>query len=118
MRGPDSLESGQAGATRLFAAGATAIVCASDPLALGAVRAAQQHGLRVPDDVSVVGFDDSFLMSCTEPPLSTVRQPIESMGAPSSSCCSRRSRERPSPATSCSSSRSWCCEASTGPAAA
>jgi DNA-binding LacI/PurR family transcriptional regulator len=34
----------------------------------------------VPDDVSVVGFDDSFLMSCTEPPLTTVRQPIEAMG--------------------------------------
>jgi DNA-binding LacI/PurR family transcriptional regulator len=34
----------------------------------------------VPGDVSVVGFDDSALMSCTEPPLTTVRQPIESMG--------------------------------------
>ena len=75
-----SLESGQAGASRLFAAGATAIVCASDPLALGAVRAARRAGLRVPQDVSVVGFDDSALMSCTEPPLTTVRQPIESMG--------------------------------------
>ena len=68
------------GATRLFAAGATAVVCASDPLALGAVRAARRAGLRVPQDVSVVGFDDSSLMSCTEPPLTTVRQPIESMG--------------------------------------
>ena len=80
VRGLYSLESGQAGATRLFAAGASAIVCASDPLALGAVRAARRAGLRVPDDVSVVGFDDSALMSCTEPPLTTVRQPIESMG--------------------------------------
>ena len=80
VRGLYSLESGQAGASRLFSAGATAIVCASDPLALGAVRAARRAGLRVPDDVSVVGFDDSALMSCTEPPLTTVRQPIESMG--------------------------------------
>ena len=80
VRGLYSLESGQAGASRLFAAGATAVVCASDPLALGAVRAARRSGLRVPADVSVVGFDDSFLMSCTEPPLTTVRQPIESMG--------------------------------------
>lgn len=80
VRGLYSLESGQAGATRLFAAGATAVVCASDPLALGAVRAARRAGLRVPQDVSVIGFDDSALMSCTDPPLTTVRQPIESMG--------------------------------------
>lgn len=79
-RGLYSLESGQAGAARLFAAGATAIVCASDPMALGAVRAARRAGLAVPGDVSIVGFDDSALMSCVEPPLTTVRQPIESMG--------------------------------------
>ncbi|MEN8602534.1 LacI family DNA-binding transcriptional regulator [Microbacterium rhizosphaerae] len=80
VRGLYSLESGQAGASRLLASGATAIVCASDVLALGAVRAARRTGRSVPADVSVVGFDDSFLMSCTEPPLTTVRQPIESMG--------------------------------------
>lgn len=80
VRGLYSLESGQAGATRLMAAGATAIVCASDLLALGAVRAARRSGRTVPRDLSVVGFDDSALMSCTEPPLTTVRQPIESMG--------------------------------------
>ncbi len=80
VRGLYTIESGQAGAKRLIDAGATAIVCASDPLALGAIRAARRAGLRVPDDVSVVGFDDSSLMSCTEPPLTTVRQPIESMG--------------------------------------
>lgn len=49
-------------------------------MALGAVRAARRAGLSVPGDVSIVGFDDSALMSCTEPPLTTVRQPIESMG--------------------------------------
>lgn len=80
VRGLYSLESGQAGARRLIEAGATAIVCASDPIALGAVRAARRAGLRVPADISVVGFDDSALMSCTEPPLTTVRQPIEAMG--------------------------------------
>ena len=80
VRGLYSLESGQAGASRLLASGVTAIVCASDVLALGAVRAARRTGRSVPADVSIVGFDDSFLMSCTEPPLTTVRQPIESMG--------------------------------------
>ena len=36
--------------------------------------------MRVPDDVSVVGYDDSVFMTCTEPPLTTIRQPIEAMG--------------------------------------
>ncbi|MFD9504231.1 LacI family DNA-binding transcriptional regulator [Streptomyces sp. NPDC060035] len=75
-----SLEGGQAAASRLLERGVTGIVCASDPLALGAVRAARRRGLAVPSDVSVVGFDDSAFMSCTEPPLTTVRQPIEAMG--------------------------------------
>lgn len=80
MHGLYALESGQAGAARLLSRGATAIVCASDPLALGAIRAARRAGQSVPADVSIVGFDDSALMSCTEPPLTTVRQPIEAMG--------------------------------------
>ncbi|MET7362060.1 LacI family DNA-binding transcriptional regulator [Streptomyces sp. NPDC005562] len=75
-----SLEGGQAAATRLLGRGVTGIVCASDPLALGAIRAARRRGLSVPSDVSVVGYDDSAFMTCTEPPLSTVRQPIEAMG--------------------------------------
>jgi len=75
-----SLEAGQAGATRLLGAGVTAIVCASDPLALGAIRAVKRAGLSVPADVSIIGFDDSSLMTSTDPPLTTVRQPIELMG--------------------------------------
>lgn len=75
-----SLEGGQAAASRLIARGITGIVCGSDLIALGAVRAARRAGLRVPDQISVVGYDDSSLMSCTDPPLSTVRQPIEAMG--------------------------------------
>jgi DNA-binding LacI/PurR family transcriptional regulator len=75
-----SLEGGQAATARLLERGVTGIICASDPLALGAVRAARRRGLGVPGDVSVLGFDDSAFMNCTEPPLTTVRQPIESMG--------------------------------------
>ncbi|MFI9831129.1 MAG: LacI family DNA-binding transcriptional regulator [Streptomyces sp.] len=75
-----SLEGGQAATARLLEAGVTGIVCASDPLALGAIRAARRRGLAVPGEVSVVGFDDSAFMTCTEPPLTTVRQPIEAMG--------------------------------------
>ena len=48
-----SLESGQTAATKLLAAGVTGIVCASDPMALGAIRAVRRAGLRVPEDVSV-----------------------------------------------------------------
>jgi DNA-binding LacI/PurR family transcriptional regulator len=74
-----SLESAQASAMRLLEAGVSGIVCASDPMALGAIRAARRAGLEVPRDVSVVGFDDSALMNCVDPPLTTVRQPIEPM---------------------------------------
>ena len=81
-----SLEAAQAAATRLLAEGVTGIVCASDPMALGAIRAARRAGLRVPGDVSVVGFDDSALMNCTDPPLTTVRQPIDRWAGWSSSC--------------------------------
>lgn len=75
-----SLEGGHAAASRLLEQGVTGIICASDPLALGAVRAARRCGLTVPADISVVGYDDSAFMNCTEPPLTTVRQPIEAMG--------------------------------------
>ena len=75
-----SIEGGHAAGTRLIEAGVTGIICGSDQLALGAVRAARRAGLSVPDDLSVVGFDDSALMTCTAPPLTTVRQPIEAMG--------------------------------------
>jgi DNA-binding LacI/PurR family transcriptional regulator len=75
-----SLEGGQAATTRMLRHGVTGIICASDVLALGAIRAVRRSGLSVPGDVSVVGFDDSGWLNCTDPPLTTVRQPIESMG--------------------------------------
>ena len=49
-------------------------------MALGAIRAARQRGLSVPRDVSVVGFDDSPLIAFTDPPLTTVRKPVQAMG--------------------------------------
>jgi len=75
-----SLETAQAAAARLIRAGITGIVCASDPMALGTIRAARRAGKRVPADVSVIGFDDLLVGNYTDPPLTTVRQPIESMG--------------------------------------
>jgi DNA-binding LacI/PurR family transcriptional regulator len=75
-----SLEGGHAAAARLLERGVTGIICASDPLALGAIRAVRRAGMSVPADVSVMGYDDSAFMSVTDPPLTTVRQPIEAIG--------------------------------------
>jgi DNA-binding LacI/PurR family transcriptional regulator len=75
-----SLEGGQAATSRLLRHGVTGVICGSDVLALGAIRAIRRAGQSVPGDVSVVGYDDSAFMNCTDPPLTTVRQPIESMG--------------------------------------
>ena len=75
-----SIQGGDVATRRLIDHGVTAVVCASDMLALGAIRQARRAGLDVPADLSVVGFDDSALMVCTDPPLTTIRQPIEAMG--------------------------------------
>ena len=75
-----SMEGARVAATKLVERGVTGIICASDVLALGTIRAARRLGRSVPADVSVVGFDDSAFMTCTDPPLTTVRQPIETMG--------------------------------------
>ena len=48
-------------------------------MALGAIREARDAGLQVPADVSVVGYDDSPLIAFTDPPLTTVRQPVAAM---------------------------------------
>lgn len=74
-----SVEGGQVAAGALLDRGCTGIVCGSDMMALGVVRAARERGLRVPYDISVVGFDDSQLIAFTDPPLTTVRQPVQAM---------------------------------------
>jgi DNA-binding LacI/PurR family transcriptional regulator len=58
-----------------------AIFAASDLMAVGVLRALRRAGRRVPDDVAVIGFDDLPIGRHTDPPLTTVRQPIEEMGA-------------------------------------
>lgn len=69
-----NVEGGQHAAASLLRQGATAIVASSDEMALGAYRAAMKAGLSVPDDVSIVGYDDSPMLDYTNPPLTTVRQ--------------------------------------------
>lgn len=59
----------------------TAVVSGSDSIALGLMEAARVRGLRIPDDVSVVGFDDTELAQMSTPRLTTIRQPLREMGA-------------------------------------
>ena len=73
------VEGGAAAAGRLLDRGVTGIVCGSDLMALGAIREARARGLHVPNDVSVVGYDDSPLIAFTDPPLTTMRQPVSAM---------------------------------------
>ena len=61
--------------------GLDAVFVASDLMAAGALRALRRRGRRVPDDVAVIGFDDSQLAQHTDPRLSTVRQPVDAMAA-------------------------------------
>jgi DNA-binding LacI/PurR family transcriptional regulator len=79
----DSTElAGYAAAQALFARGVAfdAMFCASDLIAIGAMRALMEHGLRVPEDVAVVGFDDQPVAAFTNPPLTTVLQDTKLAG--------------------------------------
>ncbi len=58
----------------------TALACANDRMAFGALRVLAAHGGRVPEDLALVGFDDATLSAYQRPPLTTVRQPIYSLG--------------------------------------
>lgn len=73
--------SGLAAMRRILARGAPdAVFAASDLMARGVLTALHEAGLRVPDDVAVVGFDDSSVAASAHPPLTTVRQPMYEMG--------------------------------------
>ncbi|WP_416904665.1 LacI family DNA-binding transcriptional regulator [Micromonospora echinospora] len=75
-------EAGYAAGTQLLALPdpPTAIFASSDQMALGVYEAVRKRGLRVPDDVSVVGFDDLPEVRWCSPPLTTIRQPLAEMG--------------------------------------
>ncbi|MCP9486448.1 MAG: LacI family transcriptional regulator [Gaiellaceae bacterium MAG52_C11] len=74
-----TLEGGHVAASRLLDQGATAIICASDLMAFGAIRACRASGLSVPGDVSIVGHDNSALVAFAGPPLTTIRQAVPEM---------------------------------------
>ncbi len=58
----------------------TAIFAASDPIAIGAMRALSEYNYRIPEDVSIVGFDDTSFTKYSNPPLSTVNTPVYAIG--------------------------------------
>lgn len=80
--GRNGLDEGRRGAMLLLDADPqlTALICMSDLMAVGAISAAQTRGLRVPDDLSVVGFDAAPLVVNPGPSLTTVRQPVAEKG--------------------------------------
>ncbi|QBI19488.1 LacI family transcriptional regulator [Egibacter rhizosphaerae] len=82
--GPFTMESGESAGERLMALppseAPTAVVAANDLLALGLLRAAQRRGVRVPEDLSIIGYDDIPYAELSMPALTTVAQPIRSVG--------------------------------------
>lgn len=58
----------------------TAIFAACDTSALGALEAARERGIRVPDELSIIGFDDTYAAAMSAPPLTTIRQPLSDIG--------------------------------------
>ncbi|MFF3849375.1 LacI family DNA-binding transcriptional regulator [Streptomyces sp. NPDC002328] len=80
VEGDWSAASGYAAGRQLAAdGGLTAVFAANDDMAIGLIRALTEAGRRVPEDVSVVGFDDIPVAAYTTPPLTTMRQPFDTM---------------------------------------
>ena len=76
-----TFEGGQAGMATLLEGGVTGIIAGNDLMALGAIAAVRSWGAAVPEDVSVIGFDGTPAMAFTDPPLTTLRQPVGRMAA-------------------------------------
>lgn len=72
-----SIEGGRHAAEQLLEQGVTAIVAGSDEMALGVLQAAARAGLSIPRDLSLVGYDDNPVLDFTDPPVSTIRPPID-----------------------------------------
>lgn len=94
-----SASSGYEATGRLLAGGAefSAVFVSNDQMALGAIRALRERGLSVPDDISIVGFDNLPESAYFEPPLTTVRQDFVSLGRESAEYLSDLIEERDTP---------------------
>lgn len=81
--GDFTLQAGHQAAAELLALPnrPTAIFCENDEMAIGALQQIKQQGLRVPEDISVAGFDDIAFAAFADPPLTTIAQPAEEFGS-------------------------------------
>ncbi|SPT54148.1 HTH-type transcriptional repressor CytR [Actinomyces bovis] len=89
LRSVESLftyESGVNAARQLLEQGCTGIICGSDIMALGIIQGVRSMGLSVPEDVSVIGYDDSPLIPMMNPPLTTLRQPVDALSRAAVAC--------------------------------
>lgn len=93
----------------------TALCAYNDTSAIGAVRALHEAGLRVPTEVSVVGFDDIAIAAYHNPALTTVRQPLREMGELAAQTLLRRIEDPESPVSEISVEPEFVVRASTGP---
>lgn len=73
-------KSGEKGAKELLKVGVSAIFACNDMMAYGVYKAVQEEGLSIPEDVSIIGFDDIFMSEILLPPLTSVKQPTYEMG--------------------------------------
>jgi DNA-binding LacI/PurR family transcriptional regulator len=76
----DHVKTGEASLEPLLSAGATAVFCYNDSVAIGLLAVCHKRGLSIPDDLSIVGYDDIDIAAYTLPPLTTVRQPRFELG--------------------------------------
>jgi LacI family transcriptional regulator/LacI family repressor for deo operon, udp, cdd, tsx, nupC, and nupG len=76
----DHAKRGEASLEPLLAAGATAVFCYNDTAAIGLLAACHRRGIAVPDNLSIIGFDDIDMAAYTLPPLTTIRQPRFELG--------------------------------------
>lgn len=80
VQGDSTVASGEAAMEQLLARRPTAIFAANDEMAVGAIRAAKRAGLKVPQDLSVIGFNDQGLAEIYDPPLTTISIPTRELG--------------------------------------
>jgi len=83
VKGNYDLESGYKGMHILLKKSEipTAVFCLNDDMAVGAMKSISEKGLKIPDDISIIGFDDSIFVAYLTPALTSVSRPIEQMGA-------------------------------------
>ena len=81
VEGDFTEESGYLAMQKLLPFSPDGVFAASDVMAIGAIRAAREAGLRIPEEISFVGFDDLQIAAQVVPPLTSIRQPTERMGS-------------------------------------